>query len=400
MQEGATPAEAAGTGEETPQTVPSEEVDQGAVVPAEKISLPGRDPIWARLLIVFGTLLAVVASGSIAGQRLLASRYEHAVHRETLIAPDARDTEEPVSTLTGPLNYLLIGSDARIGEPEKGQRSDTTIIMHIPATLDRVYLVSIPRDLRVDIPAFAPNQFPGQHGVKINGAFQAGGGGRGGAQLVSSTLKQLTGVTFDGAAIIDFNGFIKVVDMLGGVDMCVDERTESHQIGFDKNGKMTPPWVGINGDIRVYGVTPKVYEVGCQHLQGWEALDYVRQRYSLPDGDFGRERHQQQFLRAILDRAAQQHVVTDPIKIDSLIRAVGQSLTLDTGGLPLDELVYGLRNIRPGAIVGVRLPSYPQDINGFAYVLAYPEADSLYAAIRDDTLDQWVVANPSWVNAL
>ncbi len=372
--------------------LPSEPVD-------EPLSLPGRDPLWARLLIVFGTVLVLLAGGSITAQRILSNRYDKSVHHDKLLDPVARATPPPPhSSLQGPLNYLLIGSDARVWAPANGQRSDTVIILHIPVSLDRAYLISIPRDLRVDIPPYPPTDFRGARGVKINGAFQYGGGGRGGAQLLSATLTNLTGVRFDGAAIIDFDGFKQVVEMLGGVTMCIDERTESQHVGYDKDGNFLAPWRGDEGQIRVHESTPYVYEVGCRHLKAWEALDYVRQRKSIPDGDWGRERHQQQFLRAILDEAIRQNVVTDPIKLDAFLRAVGSSLTVDTGEVPLDELVYGLRSIRPSSLVGLRVPGVDQYVNGYAYVLQTELADSLYAAIRDDTLEQWTATNASYVN--
>ena len=98
-----------------------------------------------------------------------------------------------------------------------------------------------------------------------------------GARLLSATLHRLTGIRFDGAALIDFSGFRKVIDLLGGVQMCVD--TEVRSIHTDR-----------------------VFPPGCQQMDGAQALDYVRQRYDLPGGDYDRQRHQQQLLRAMLDR--------------------------------------------------------------------------------------------------
>jgi LCP family protein required for cell wall assembly len=366
----------------------------------ETPKLPGRDPIWARLLIVFGALLVLAAGGSITATKVLAHRYDRAVHKDTLLAPGSRTTDEPSSSITGPLNYLLIGSDARADNPEDGQRSDTMIIVHVPASLDRAYLISIPRDLLVDIPAYPPTNFGGSH-EKINGAFQYGGGGAGGVQLVSATLTQLTGIRFDGAAVIDFDGFRKAVELLGGVTMCVDERTESIHIGWDSQGHYLAPYNGPEGEYRNPDSHPMVYDVGCQHLAAWQALDYVRQRKTIPDGDFGRQRHQQQFLRAIFNEARRQGVATDPIKLDRLIEAVGSSLTVDTNGIALPDLVFGLRGIKPDALIGLKLPSYPQDMGGISYVLPYEDqAQTLYTALREDSLDEWATSNPAYVNTL
>jgi LCP family protein required for cell wall assembly len=365
-------------------------------------ALPGRDPIWARALVVLGIVLVLLSTTAITTSRILAHRYDTAVTKQNLLAPEARVTgpaEERRSTITGPLNFLLIGSDLRANNPEDGQRSDTIIIVHIPASLDRAYLISIPRDLRVRIPPFADTGFRGSH-EKINGAFQYGGGGAGGVQLLSQTLTNLVGVRFDGAAIIDFSGFQKAVELLGGVHMCIDVRTESHHIGYDKNGNFLAPYDGPDGEHRNRESTPKVYEVGCRHLAAWEALDYVRQRKSLPDGDYGRQRHQQQFLRAVFDRAQAKNLTSNPIELDRFIRAIGESLTVDTNGAPIDELLFGLRNVDPNHLMGLQVPSAPEMIGGISYIIEKPESEDLYAALRDDTLDSWVVENPTWVNRI
>jgi LCP family protein required for cell wall assembly len=376
----------------------------GGTRPPNRGRPPGRDPLWARLLVIFGALLMLGASGAITATKVLANRYDSTVRKSTLIAPEARAGgaagDQPHTRVTGPLNYLLIGSDARADDPSAGARSDTIIIVHIPVSMDRAYLISIPRDLRVQIPPFPATGFLGAQ-EKINGAFEYGHGGEGGVQLLSATLTQLTGIRFDGAAVIDFGGFQKVVQLLGGVDMCIDERTESHHVGHDKNGNFLAPWYGPDGDYRNYESTPEVYEPGCRHLEPWQALDYSRQRKSIPDGDYGRQRHQQQLLKAIFNEARRRGVATNPFKLDSLIRSVGQSLTVDTNGVPLPDLVYALRDVNPGDLVGVKVPSEAQIIGGVSYVLAFEDrAPPLYDAIRSDNLDTWVLENPDWVNGL
>ncbi|MDT5035625.1 MAG: hypothetical protein QOE03_810 [Micromonosporaceae bacterium] len=371
---------------------------------AGRIKTPGHDPVWARLLVVFGMLLVLTATGAITATKVVAHRFDTAVKKDRLIAPEARvgggQGDKPHTTVVGPLNYLLIGSDARADDPSAGARSDTIIILHIPANLGRAYMISIPRDLRVQIPPFPATGFGGSR-EKINGAFDYGKGGSGGVQLLSATLSQLMGIHFDGAAVIDFGGFEKVVEQLGGVDMCIDERTESHHVGHDKNGNFLAPWYGPDGEYRNYASTPEVYEPGCRHLAPWQALDYSRQRKSIPDGDYGRQRHQQQLLKAIFDEARRQNLETKPKVLNSMIRAVGASLTIDTNGVPLIDLLYALRGVNPGDLVGVKVPSEPQTIGGFAYVIALDaEAPALYEAVRTDTLDTWTAGNPTWVNGL
>ena len=365
---------------------------------------PGRDPVWARLMILFGVLLVLASGGAITATKIVGNRYDSVVKKGTLIAPEARagagPNEAPRSRLVGPFNYLLIGTDARADDPTAGQRSDTIIVLHIPASMDRAYLLSIPRDLRAEIPPFPATGFLGSR-EKINGAFEYGKTSEGGVQLLSATLSKLMGISFDGAAVVDFGGFEKVLKQLGGVHMCIDERTESQHVGHDANGNFLAPWSGPDGAYRVYGSTPEVYEVGCRYLEPWQALDYARQRKSIPDGDYGRQRHQQQLLKAILDEARKQGVVTSPRKIDGMIRAVGQSLTVDTNGVPLADLAFSLRDVRPDDLVGLKVPSEPQVLGGISYVVEFEEQSrGLYEALRNDDLDTWATNNPTWVNGL
>ncbi|MET7418114.1 LCP family protein [Dactylosporangium sp. NPDC005555] len=363
---------------------------------ARKAALPGRDPVWAKLLVVVGAVLVLVSATAVTGSQVLANRYSKSVNQENLLGSNARvgnddKKEERRSSVTGPLNFLLLGSDLRAKDPEDGQRSDSIIIVHIPVSLDRAYLLSIPRDLRVRIPAFEPTGFRGSSHEKINGAFQHGGGGAGGVQLLAETLTELLGIHFDGAAIVNFDGFKAAVDILGGVDMCIDQKVTSIHLGYDANGNYLSP---------EHGGRPAVYEPGCHHLESWQALDLVRQRKSLANGDFDRQKNQQKFIRAILTKAQQQNLTTNPIALDKLIRALGGALTVDTNGVALEELMFGLRNVRPSGLVGLTVPSETQDISGISYVVALEEAKALYAAMLNDSLDAWAVENPTWVNPI
>lgn len=342
-------------------------------------------------MVWFGVFL-ILASGSLIGAgKVLANRYDNSVKRDTLLADEAR-AEVPrrnTTRIVGPLNYLLLGSDLRPGD-DTSQRTDTMIVAHVPATLDKVYLISIPRDLRVHIPPFEDTDFTGSY-EKINGAYERGGFGSGGVQLLSSTISEMIGIRFDGAALVDFMGFQDVVKALGGVEMCVEQRVVSAHLARLPNGELVNPREG--GE-------PIVYEPGCREFNHWQALDYVRQRYSLPDGDYGRMRHQQQFLQALMRKARDEGITSNPLLFDRLVRAVGGTLTVDTGGTSLDALMFGLRDIRPANIVGVQIPSEPVMLGGIAYIYPLEASTSMFEAMVNDTLDDWVTANPQWVNTL
>jgi LCP family protein required for cell wall assembly len=350
-----------------------------------------RTPRWAWIVLVTGLVLAMLAGGTAVGTRLLVDRWDRAVNKEVLLDPGARDpgsspeptrqpsappqptdtgtdrrgaaTESRKDAVRGPLTYLVIGTDQRTDGG--GGRADAIIIVHVPADLREAYLISVPRDLLVPI--------PGHWDDKVNAAYMFGGGGSGGAQLLSATLNDLTGIGFDGAAILDFGGFRKVVDALGGVELCLDRPVRSFH-------------------------SDQVFPAGCQHLTGAQALDLARQRYDLPAGDLDRGRHHQLLIRAMVDKVADTGMLTDPLRLDRTIRAVGDALTVDTGGVPLPDLAFALRHLRPDRITGITLPSYPELIDGTSYVLADPAADGLYQAVRDSDLAAWAADHPDWRN--
>ncbi|HEY6597035.1 MAG TPA: LCP family protein [Asanoa sp.] len=318
---------------------------------------------------MIGLGLVVLAGVSVLGLRALAARYDNSVGKAALLDPAARATGPNANAPSGPLNYLLIGSDKRSSNASMGQRSDTIMILHIPAGRQRAYLVSIPRDLLVPIPPEPTTNYPGGSD-KVNAAF-----GYGGANLLSATISKLTGVRFDGAAIIDFSGFARVVNLVGGIQVCVEQQITSAHTG-------------------------RTFAVGCQRMNGRETLDYARQRYDLPNGDFDRQRHQQQILKGIADKVSSAGVLANPIKLDQLVRAIAGTLTVDTNGADLDNVVLALRNLGSDDLTGVAVPSHDENIDGTSYVVLDPQASSLFRAIRGAMLARWVAANPTYVNHL
>ena len=147
------------------------------------------------------------------------------VNKEDLLPADDGGKRASVS---GAKNILLIGIDPRPNQdPTEPVRSDSIIVLHIPASHDMAFLISIPRDTWVAIPKYSNGKrtYGGGKG-KINGAFAEGGFGltgkdqrKHGTSLLAATVKQNWGITFDAAAIVDFVGFQDVVRVLGGVDM-------------------------------------------------------------------------------------------------------------------------------------------------------------------------------------
>jgi anionic cell wall polymer biosynthesis LytR-Cps2A-Psr (LCP) family protein len=287
-------------------------------------------------------------------------------------------------------NVLLVGLDARPGEDPAASRADTVIVVHVTAAGDRAYLISLPRDTRVTVPG---------HGTdKLNAAYTAGG-----FQRLAATVRQVTGLVFDAGAIIDFAGLRKVVDAVGGVELCVDEETTSVHIGWDANGRETPPYRLIPPSYRpekIAGVRAQVYRVGCRRFAGWEALDYVRQRELIPDGDYGRQRHQQQLLRAVAERVSSAGVLANPMALDRVLRAVGESLTFDGNGRSVTDWIVRLRAIGPGDLTLLRTNGgrfHTDQRDGRAYENLDDTTGELFAAARGDRLAEFAALHPDWV---
>ncbi len=198
-------------------------------------------------------------------------------------------------------NYLLVGSDSRVGLSAKeqkrlhtgsteGQRTDTIMIMHVPL-IGAPTLVSIPRDSWVGIPGYGQG--------KINSAFAIGG-----PQLMITTLEEATGLHIDNYVEIGFAGVADTTDALGGVRLCPDRRYND-----------------ANSGLKV--------KKGCQIMDGQDALAYVRMRYADPRGDLGRVERQQEFISAVAKRAMSPITWLLPWRAFGAASAAGSSLTVD-----------------------------------------------------------------------
>ncbi|MFG2043248.1 LCP family protein [Dactylosporangium sp. NPDC048998] len=195
------------------------------------------------------------------------------------------------------------------------------------------------------------------------------------------------------------------MDAVGGVELCVDEETTSVRVGWDAQGRETPPYRLIPPSFRpekITGVRAQVYHVGCRHFAGWEALDYVRQRELIPDGDYGRQRHQQQLPRALAEKITSAGVIANAIALNRALSAVGDSLTFDGNGASVTDWIVRLRAIGPGDLTllrtnGVRYRTEQRD--GRDYESLDATTAELFAAARDDRLAEFAARYPAWVIA-
>jgi anionic cell wall polymer biosynthesis LytR-Cps2A-Psr (LCP) family protein len=307
------------------------------------------------------------------------------------------------TSIDGPINLLLLGMDQRDGiEAEGAIRADSIMIAHIPATHDKMYLISLPRDAEVEIPPYPATGYGGGY-TKINAAFAMGAthngepdpspAGRGrGAELTMNTINNLVpgGIPFNGVAVINYDGFLSVLQVIGGVDMCVDEEVWS--IHYYRDGRKVPPgWGDLDDGVGKY------YPVGCYHMEDWEALDFARQRH-LSDGDYGRQRHQQQLIKVMIAKMTTSGVLTDLGKLQQLQAAAGDLLTVDLGGVAPAEWLYTLWSLRSDDLVMIKT-------NAGKFTSAGPlggealsdDSLGLLQAVQTDTVLEFLTVHPDWI---
>ena len=212
------------------------------------------------------------------------------------------------------------------------------------------------------------------------------------------------GFGFDAAAIVNFDGLRAVVDAVGGVDMCVDEETTSIHVGWDvATGRQGVPYVltapTYDSPRPVPGMRAQVYHVGCQHFVGWQALDYVRQRELIPDGDYGRQRHQQQLIKALAGKITATNLLTNPIAADRMLRALGGSVTFDGNGKALTDWILAFRHIDAGAVTVIKTNGghfASRVIGGRSFEILSDITRELFTAMRTDTVADFLTAHPDW----
>jgi LCP family protein required for cell wall assembly len=320
---------------------------------------------WKRALAIIAAVAVLLGTGGVVAAWAYGRQLNANLHRTNAFAglvPSSRPTE----AVTGALNILLLGSDSRNPDTTAASRSDTIMLLHLDADHQHAYTISIPRDTWTYVPAASGGN--GNTMAKINSAYAWGG-----VPLTVQTVERFTGVRIDHVVVVDFSGFKQVTDALGGVDMTVDQTITS------------------------IFAPDRVYTKGTHHFTGAEALDYVRQRYQFADGDFTRERHQQQFLKDLLDKATSSGTLSNPVKLNSFLQAITKSITVDQS-FDLVNTAMQLSNLRSSDITFLTSPSAGTGWEGNQSVVLADtaKAKALYQAVKNDTVAQWLApASPS-----
>jgi LCP family protein required for cell wall assembly len=229
---------------------------------------------------------------------------------------------------SGPLNLLVAGVDIRKGLTPRQEaelhvghdvssNSDTLMIVHVTADHRSVQVIALPRDSWVNIPGHGPN--------KINAAF-----GLGGPKLMVATVEKNTGLTINDYIEVNFLGFVKIIDALGGVNICLPYAVDDPYSGL----RMT---------------------AGVHHVNGITALEFARDRHSFATSDLARIKDQQQLLSSLFKEAISSGTLTDPVKFTSFLSAATAAVRVDRG-LNVTKLASQLRGISMSDVTFTTVP--------------------------------------------
>ncbi len=220
-----------------------------------------------------------------------------------------------------PINLLVMGQDSRDGAENSAlgngiaggeHNADTTMIAQISADRSYVNLVSIPRDTLVDVPACTTSKgtIPARYNVMFNSIFAYGynrDGLSGAATCAMAAIESLTGIHLDQFIIVDFAGMKKMIDAIGGVDVCIAENVNDEYTGLRLNK-------------------------GLDHLDGTSGTMFARIRHGIGDGsDIGRTARQQYLIKQLLRQIKQKNILLNVNELYGFAKSALESLTMSSG---------------------------------------------------------------------
>ncbi|GHH90383.1 LCP family protein [Streptomyces capillispiralis] len=288
---------------------------------------------------------------------------------ESVDIDQALGTDRPEKVDNGSENILVLGSDTRAGGNEElgggaddgSARSDTAMIVHVHEGHKRAGVVSIPRDTLIDRPECTDTEggtHPAANGVMFNSAYSTGG-----AACTVKTVESMTGLRMDHFLEIDFTGFQKLVDDLGGVEVTTTEDIK------DPDSHLDLP-------------------AGTHRLDGEQALGLVRTRHGVGDGsDLGRIQLQQAFVKALLRQVGEVGVFTSPKKLYDLADSATKAVTTDSGLGSVNALMSfagGLKGLSPAGLDMVTMPVRYDPADRNRVLPLTDKAQLVWDAWRDD----------------
>ncbi|MGK2880036.1 MAG: LCP family protein, partial [Mycobacterium sp.] len=328
----------------------------GRAAPASTEPRRGRVIVAGRAMTAIFAVLALAVTG--AGWQWTTAK-NNSLNNVHALDQESRDIIDP-SAQFGDENFLIVGVDTRAGanseigagdqEDAGGARSDTVILVNIPANRERVVAVSFPRDLAIeptecdawnpDTNEYGPlyDEDTGTYGpeswyteTKLNSAYSYGG-----PKCLVKVIQQMSGLRINRFMAVDFVGFSKVVDALGGVEVC-----------------STTPLVD-------YELGTVLAESGRQIIDGHTALNYVRARQVTTEinGDYGRIKRQQLFLSSLLRSMISSDTFFNLSRLNNVVDMfIGDTTVDNVDTKDLVNLGQSLQNVAAGRISFVTVPT-------------------------------------------
>ena len=335
------------------------------------------------LAVLLAGVLFVVSSAGFVYARL-STQFADRVVDINAYTTEEQNRATPDSFDGRAVNILVVGTDSRNGasgelgagdeEDVPGLRNDSTMVIHVSADRSRVQIVSIPRDTLVDIPACkhrdGTTSEPTTDDMFNNAMVYGANGGDEpedvgpGIACVRSTVEKLSGMSIDAFMVVDFAGFINMIDSLGGVWFNIPERIDddSAQLYIDE---------------------------GCWKLSGTHALAYMRSRKGQGDGsDISRIGRQQQLISAMLRELQEKNYVTDPGSLINFLQAaissVNVSPNLGSASADASLLINVLQNVDRSNIQFVTMPVEEPSWDPNRRIPSEPMARNVWSALKND----------------
>lgn len=316
-------------------------------------------------MVLLGFLAAFVAVATAAAIFVghLASSFDS--KSQTISAAFPQESLRPAKPAAGPaasaVNVLVLGSDSRgdaVSEAVAGQasdqRSDTIMLVHIPADRKNIFIMSVMRDTWLDI--------PGHGQAKVNAAMAFGG-----IPLVVQTMEGLFGARIDHVAVVDFDGFKAITDAVGGVPVDVP-------IAFEGRGQS--------------------FAAGPVTMNGDQALVFVRERYAFADGDYQRVRDQQIFLKALMSKLLKPATLANPLVLGSVVDKFAPFVSVDASldAAAIGSLGLSMKDIRPADVKSFTLPNLGTGTSADGQSIVLPDMaaiDGIAKALKTDQLGSY-----------
>ena len=293
---------------------------------------------WKLVVTVAFSLVTVlvVSFGIVAGVAL----YTLTNSIQTIDLPGREQpTLASIGELEGGFNVLIIGSDTRLGQGDQfgevdSELNDVNILVHVSENHDHATVVSLPRDMLIDVPA-CPQEDGSMSTPRTMTALNATWG-IGGMPCVVAAVEETTGLEIGYAGVMTFTGVAQLSTAIGGVEVCVTEPV------FD-------PWSGLD-----------IPEAGWTELEGGQALAFLRTRKSVGDGsDLARISTQQIYMASLVRTLRSDGVLRDIRKLYNIAHVAANTMVLSSSLGSVDVMVsmaLALRNIPPENIVFIQFP--------------------------------------------